>query len=482
MYSMPIHAVPKPASSTFRLVTDQSHGPFSLNSMIDQDKIQGFPLDNIQHLGYHLLHRRTEAPGQRRVLWKSDVSEAYRLMPMHPLWQIKQVNTLHGRRHVDRCNAFGGCASGGIWISFMALVMWIAREIERLEDVVGEYVDDAFGSEDERRMELYDPYDKMMPMTQVRLLRLWDKLGIPHKQKKQIWGTSLPIIGFDIDTITMTISLPLDKKEDLIKELRLWSAPPHTPGNTGSFNIRRWQQIAGWVNWALNAYPLLRPGLNHVYPKIQGRSSPFTQVYVNNAVRSDLAWVADHLEHLSGVQMLESIAWSPADADIVVFCDACLEGMGYWFPDFDVGFYAPTPNDVPSGIIFYFEALCVVSAISLICGSKERNKKVLVYTDNQNTVDIFSSLCCSTTFNHLLHFTVDQLLSKGHDLRVVHVSHDDNVIADAISRGWIGQVIDKRPNFIVHLFRPPHVPCYQELQRNLRANPKDLHGPIKSSS
>jgi len=48
-------------------------------------------------------------------------------MPMHPCWQIKQVNTIDGKHYVDRCNAFGGSGSGGIWITFNSLVAWIAK-------------------------------------------------------------------------------------------------------------------------------------------------------------------------------------------------------------------------------------------------------------------------------------------------------------------------------------------------------------------
>ena len=48
MYSMPIHAVPKPHSTDMRMVTDQSAGSFSLNSMILCSDIMGFPLDNMK--------------------------------------------------------------------------------------------------------------------------------------------------------------------------------------------------------------------------------------------------------------------------------------------------------------------------------------------------------------------------------------------------------------------------------------------------
>lgn len=109
MYSMPIFAVPKPNSTDFQLVTNQSHEIHSLNSMIDHEKVMGYPFDNLSHLGQMLLDLEKREPNARKVVWKSDIAEAYQLIPMHPCWQIKQVNTIDGLRYVDHCNAFGGC-------------------------------------------------------------------------------------------------------------------------------------------------------------------------------------------------------------------------------------------------------------------------------------------------------------------------------------------------------------------------------------
>ncbi|KAF8550242.1 hypothetical protein OG21DRAFT_1394621, partial [Imleria badia] len=50
MYSMPIHAVPKPRSARFHLVMDHSAGQFALNQMIFRNDIAGVTLDNVQDL------------------------------------------------------------------------------------------------------------------------------------------------------------------------------------------------------------------------------------------------------------------------------------------------------------------------------------------------------------------------------------------------------------------------------------------------
>ncbi|KAJ8591092.1 hypothetical protein M405DRAFT_735681, partial [Rhizopogon salebrosus TDB-379] len=54
MYSVPVHAVPKPHSDKLRLVVDHSAGDYSLNSMIDSDDIRGTKLDGIHSLGASL--------------------------------------------------------------------------------------------------------------------------------------------------------------------------------------------------------------------------------------------------------------------------------------------------------------------------------------------------------------------------------------------------------------------------------------------
>ena len=62
----------------------------------------GYPLDNMTHLGEMLLRKKEESPDEELVVFKSDISDAYHNLPMHPLWQIKQVNTIQKQRHIDR--------------------------------------------------------------------------------------------------------------------------------------------------------------------------------------------------------------------------------------------------------------------------------------------------------------------------------------------------------------------------------------------
>jgi hypothetical protein len=207
MHASPVHAVPKPHSDKLRMVIDQSAGPFFPNSMIKREDIRGFPLDNMTHLGEGLLRRHQTRPNQSWVLYKSDVADAYRLLPMHPLWQIKQIVTIDGECDIDRNNCFGGRGSPGIYISFNGLVTWIAQKIELIEDL-WTYMDDSFGIDEEGNLVWYHRYEKHMPASQVKLLSLWDELGILHQPHKQVFGSTLTIIGIYVNPNGLTFSLP----------------------------------------------------------------------------------------------------------------------------------------------------------------------------------------------------------------------------------------------------------------------------------
>jgi hypothetical protein len=57
----------------------------------------------------------------------------------------------------------------------------------------------------------YPKYERYFPTDQTKLLELWDELGLPHEERKQIYGPVIPFIGFDVDPNAMTVSLHKSK-------------------------------------------------------------------------------------------------------------------------------------------------------------------------------------------------------------------------------------------------------------------------------
>lgn len=139
---MPIYIILR--NGKYCMITDHSFGPYSLNSLIAKDK-HSFPLSSMQSFGQILCRAKCNANGRCIVIFKSDVSQAYRQIPMHPLWQPLQATKLpDGQYAINHNNVFGGAASRKFWWYFLALTLWIAKHVYGIQDLC-DYVDDIFG-------------------------------------------------------------------------------------------------------------------------------------------------------------------------------------------------------------------------------------------------------------------------------------------------------------------------------------------------
>ena len=330
----------------------------------------------------------------------------------------------------------------------MALVVWIATFVRSL-DHLKLYTDDCFSFELESSMTLYTPYNTLLPTKQVKLLELWDELGVSHDCNKQLWGSTLTIIGFDVDPNAMTVSLPPNKLNDLLTVIHSFcsSASRHHP-------LRLFMRLAGWMNWALNVFPLLKPVLWGLHAKVGGKEKPEALVYVNATIRFELSWFSHHGKRLGGVHIMESIAWKPCDADFVFFCDASLDSLGCYLPASLTGFLTRQPAWVPHDNIFYLEALCVCWAIHVAHRQSLRGR-VLIFTDNENTVAMFNRLYTPfELYNPILLSSVDILIQKTFVIQVVAIPGSENIIADALSRNRIDFLQQHFPNINTPLDEP----------------------------
>ena len=163
------------------------------------------------------------------------------------------------------------------------------------------------------------------------------------------------------------------------------------------------------------------------------------------------------------VYLFEDVDWDVQHADVTAYSDACMSGLGFFFKQSKKGYQCLVPQDPPKGTIFYFEALAVVSVMNAITQLPSIPTRVLIFSDNSNTVDIFHSLRSLPPYNGLLKFTVSILLKHNISLRVVRVPGVDNIVADSLSRFENSKAIAACPGLSISTFQPPRVPMGQEL-------------------
>jgi hypothetical protein len=92
------------------------------------------------------------------------------------------------------------------------------------------------------------------------------------------------------------------------------------------------------------------------------------------------------------VHLVKASDWDVSLADFTIYCDACPGGLGFWYPDLDDGFFSDISTDAKLEIIYFYEALCVFCAIRNVSSLAHRGARVVIYTDNFNTVHLFNSL------------------------------------------------------------------------------------------
>jgi len=218
MVSQPIFTVPKKGSMKLCLVNDHSAGLKLLNLLIPTEG--GFViLDNLSDLGANIWAAMCKNSGMKpKLLWKSDASEAYRRLPMHPHWQVWQATLIDGEYHINHCAVFGNHTSSCLWCLFFGLVCWVGIHELGIEGLL-HYVDDAFNVSFNDKLTFYHPYQCLMLADQTCFLLLLDQIGLPHEDKKQLHGVTLEIIGLVVSLKDMTILMSSEAKQKLIDSI-----------------------------------------------------------------------------------------------------------------------------------------------------------------------------------------------------------------------------------------------------------------------
>ena len=300
-------------------------------------------------------------------------------------------------------------------------------------------------------MIFYPPYEAYYPAKQVKLLKLFNEVGIPHEKWKQEFGRTLTIIGLEVSLESMTISMSTGKREDLIEAIKIF-----LNNLANRHPLRDWQRILGYCNWGLNAYPLLRPALQSSYAKLKGKKIPLAPICLNKQVMRDLTWFTHRISISSGVHFFEARGWVESEADLTLLSDASQTGLAFWVPELNVGFVsAIEDSDLHYGDIFFNEALAVVSAIEWVANLPERPQRILVRSDSMNTVDMFNTLAPEPLFILLMIRAVEIMMDHGVDIRVVHIPGVENHVADALSQSLLDAAHAICPDLKISSFKPP---------------------------
>lgn len=433
--SSPLGLVPKSNGDLRRIHHLSYPRGMSVNDFIPKEAT------NLRYATLADIFVRICRAGQRAVIIKKDIKDAFRNIPVAPHQRWLLGSQWEDQFYQDTCLPFGLCTSPFLFNLFGEAFHWIL--ISYLNWTESEHYLDDFvlileaSSASTANLQAYE--------SGYRLLT--DCLGIPRQEAKDYTGTIVPVFGIEIDTNIFEARIPADK---------LCKAKEAT-GNAlakDSLTLHEAQSLTGFLSFCAQVVQLgwvfMRKLWDFVaaYPK---ESSKFTKRRIPIETRLDLQWWNELLPTYNGIQFFDMQARKP----VQLYTDASLQGLGGFYYEDDTRSWSQLvtkirqdhafaiPITTPTHInIHELEAILV----AVKAWSKDWSHKVLnIYTDS------------TTAFNGLTRYTLRGeanstlrkilLLAAEHDIKITPqwIPSHQNGLADALSRFNIQTVANLCP-------------------------------------
>jgi len=355
--------------------------------------------------------------GVGSLISKCDVSEAFRIIPVHPSCHHLLGFTWGGKLFYDMVLPMGCSQSCQIFEAFTSSLQWIMKHnfgVPFISHILDDFIFD--GPKDSDLCSRY----------LAQFLKLADIINLPIKHSKTVLPSTCVIAhGIEIDTGCMTLRLPQEK---LIKI----SLALERVGRKHTIQLRELQSILGLLSWACLVVKPGRPFLRRLITLTKGLSNNRHYVTMNKEARSDLHAWAVFIKSYNGVSVFPSVSWS-SNKSLQLFTDAsssfgCAGVYGKkWF---QISWDSP----YLSSEITLLELHAIVVALHL-WGSSLANNNILFRCDNLAVVHILNNMTSrDPTIMKLVRKFVLFCLSFNICFHLEHISSVNNVICDKLSR------------------------------------------------
>ena len=445
----PLGVIPKKHTfpPKFRIIQHFSFPEgLSVNDGIDPDEYR----IHYQGLSHALDHLREV--GSAALMWKADVSDAFRTLPIHPRDLGMQAVMWLGLYFIDRFCPFGLRSAPFNFTSLMDLFLWIATTQFNIPRLI-HFVDDFFQVSPPDKAHLYF----------YRFRALASLLGVPFRQDKFIEPChQIVYVGFLIDAPSMSVSLPGDKKTRICALIDKWLQPGHRKASKHSA-----QCLLGHLMHVVQVAPDGRIFCQRLVEFITKFKSSEGMHWVDSGIRSDLTWWRSFLHSWSGtIFVVPTSAWLDlgwyTDASGAYGAGACLADGRWWALEWDDDHKSTNVNKYD---IFWREMFAIWVSLRLWLHDF-RGKRLLLYCDNENCVQSLARGRAPrhNRVNDLIRLITLLKLEHSFELQVHYVPSKDNP-ADPISRLSLSHLpqhlrtsVPPLPGFD-HLIKQPKRPC-----------------------
>ena len=416
----PLGAAPKPDGSV-RLILDlSSPRGHSVNEGISPEEFtcKYSKFDDAVDIVVRL--------GAGCFLAKVDIRHAFRLCPVRPEQWYLLCYRWCDQYYVDTRLPFGSRSSPFIFNTFARVLAWIFIYVGGITFLV-HYLDDFFFVN-------YTATSCQRDMT--RFISLSEFLGVPLAEDKLVGPTQcLTYLGIEIDSVNMTVRLPVDKFDKLRQLVRLWVTKKKAQK----------RDLLSFIGVLAFASKVVKPGRMFLRRLIDLSSSVTSlnfYVTFNAEARADIAWWQKFLPTWNGISIIQSTPVS--SADLCLFTDASDMGLGGVYRN--KWFFSGWSRGWDQLHINVRELFAVWVALRT-WGSEWVDQQILIYTDNESITHVWrTGTCKDKTMMRIVRALF--FFAAQHNINVLmrHVPGCYNVNADLLSRLQVTRFRDRHPS------------------------------------
>ena len=408
----PIGVVPKKASGEFRMIHHLSYPrDFSINDFICDE------LSTAQYARFDDAAKMLVSLGAHSLMSKTDIQEAFRLVPIHQLDHELLGICWDNRYYYDTCLPFGASSSCGIFERFSSGLQWIAQSKLALKFML-HILDDFL---------IMGPANSPQCLSDLNsFLDLCSQIGVPIKASKtELPTTVLTFMGLILDSDLMEARLPLDKLDKLRSLLQAQS-------RRRKITLLELQSLIGLLNFCCS---VVRPGrcfLRRLIDLTVGVARQSFRITLSRESRKDIAAWLYFTEQFNGRSLLLDSRWLNSDT-LHLYTDAA-GSFGYSAIFQSHWFYGAWSKTYSEMNITFKEMFPIVLAFE-VWGVSLANKCISLHSDNMAVVHILNK---QTSKDKNIMFLVRRfvLSCMQHNIltRAVHIPGKLNTSADLLSR------------------------------------------------
>lgn len=377
-------------------------------------------IDIYNHLGkdisYSLpsisdLITKLQIQGPGSWIWKADLSRAYRQIRIDPLDTLLLGFCVEDLFYIDLCPSFGCKSSSAACQRIANAVSYLMAQ----KHVILGYLDDYAGSHSYHLQSLQG-YTDFKALMQELGLKLAPHKCLPPSQRIE-W------LGFEVDTVKMTISIPARKMKEIVGECQKWTFRKRA-------NRTMIQSILGKLIYISACINQGRKFVARMLDTLRAMGER-NWTSIDKEFRKDIEWFQRYGDASNGIHLYKV----PRTA-IVMECDSSKTGAGGNSGQFCYSWRYDTQHVQRFSAIHQLEAVNIIVAFRTLAHLHDvQSAQVIIMTDNAA-----SSYALETgkTRDPVLAACSRELwleaAKSDHHIVIQHKPGVELVLADALSR------------------------------------------------